>query len=130
MKKNEVLLAIESFKKAFLSLKKGAKTAKNDLERDGVVQRFEFSFELFWKTLKIILEFHGKNADSPRMAIKEAVRSNFLVDDEVYLDMLEDRNRTSHIYDESVSKEIFDRIKKFYIPAFEAFLKNISKISN
>jgi len=122
MKKVEVLLAIEKFEKALKKLKEGVKVAQTEIERDGVIQRFEFTFELFWKTLKIILQYKGIEARSPRSAIKEGFRAGLLDDDEIFLDMLEDRNLTSHIYEESTAEEIFKRIKQVYTPSLEKAL--------
>jgi len=122
MKKVEVLLAIEKFEKALKKLKEGVKVAQTEIERDGVIQRFEFTFELFWKTLKIILQYKGIEARSPRSAIKEGFRAGLLDDDEIFLDMLEDRNLTTHIYEESTAEEIFKRIKQVYTPSLEKAL--------
>ncbi|WP_051920817.1 nucleotidyltransferase substrate binding protein [Thermodesulfobacterium hydrogeniphilum] len=127
MKKVEVLLAIEKFEKALEKLKEGVKIAKTEIEKDGVIQRFEFTFELFWKTLKIILQYKGIETRSPRSAIKEAFRAGLIDDDEIFLDMLEDRNLTSHIYDEVTAEEIFKRIKKIYTPGLEKTLKMLKE---
>ena len=125
MKKVEVLLAIEKLNKAFLKLREGIESASTELEKDGVIQRFEFTFELLWKTLKIILEYKGIEVRSPRSAIKEAFKAGLIEDDEIFLDMLEDRNLTSHIYDEETSEEIFERIKKVYVPVLEKLISNL-----
>ncbi|MDQ7032948.1 MAG: HI0074 family nucleotidyltransferase substrate-binding subunit [Desulfonauticus sp.] len=86
-----------------------------ELEKDGVIQRFEFTVELLWKTLKSILFYQGIECYSPRNCIKEAFKANIIEDDEILLDMLEDRNISSHIYDRQTSEEIFRRIKEVYI---------------
>jgi len=122
MKKVEVLLAIEKLNKAFLKLREGIESASTELEKDGVIQRFEFTFELLWKTLKIILEYKGIEVRSPRSAIKEAFKAGLIEDDEILLDMLEDRNLSSHIYSEEVAEQIFKRIEKAYVPALEKLL--------
>ena len=115
MKKSEVLIKIQNFEKAFQRLKEAVEKAKDDLDKDGVIQRFEFTVELLWKTLKAILEYQGIECYSPRNCIKEAFKANIIDDDEIILDMLEDRNLSSHIYDEQTSEEIFERIKRVYI---------------
>ncbi len=127
MRKEEVGLAIRKFKKAVNTLKEGLKKAKTQLEKDGVIQRFEYTFELFWKTLKIILKYYGIDCTTPRSCIKEGFKTGFIENDEKYLDMLEDRNLTSHIYNEKQSKQIFGRIKKYYIKLFLKFLENIDE---
>ncbi len=118
MKKSEVLLKLEKFKKALNKLEDAVKIAKDDLDRDGVIQRFEFTFELFWKTLKAILDYHGIECYSPRDCIKKAFRYGILDDIDIFFDMLEDRNLTSHTYDEALSKEIFERIRNIYVKVF------------
>lgn len=115
MKKVDVLLKIENFEKALNRLKEAVEKAQDELDKDGVIQRFEFTIELLWKTLKAILEYKYIQCSSPRNCIKEAFKSGLIEDDEIILDMLEDRNRSSHIYDSSISEEIFNRIKTIYL---------------
>ncbi len=115
MNRTDVLLALDKLENAYQKLKEGVLQAKDELDRDGVIRRFEFTSELLWKTLKIVLEYNGISCKSPRECIKLAFRHGFIEDDEVLLDILEDRNRTSHIYNEQLAKEIFERIEKVYV---------------
>ena len=115
MSSTEVAYALGKLKTAFLRLKEAVEETVDELDRDGVIQRFEFTFELFWKTIKIILEYEGFYCTGPRSCIKEGARRGFLVDGEILLDMLEDRNKSSHIYDEQTASEIFERIKDCYV---------------
>lgn len=124
---NERNYTLQKLRDAFLRLKESTEKAVDDLDRDGVIQRFEFTFELFWKTIKILLEHEGFECAGPRSCIKEGARRGFLIEGEMLLDMLEDRNKASHIYDESTAKEIFERIKGKYIDAIE---KNIKLFDN
>ena len=105
MKKTEVLLSINKLKKAFETLKEGTIQANSQLEKDGV----------------------GIECHSPRSCIKEAFRQGFIEDDEIFLDMLEDRNRSSHIYEEKTAEEIFERIKGVYTETLENTIKNLEK---
>jgi len=111
--------SIKQLEKAFLKLKNGAVSAQDDLDKDGVIQRFEFTFELFWKTLKIFLAYKGIETRTPRDSLKEAFRINLIEDEKLFLNMLEDRNKTSHIYDESTADDIFIRIKNEYVQLIE-----------
>jgi nucleotidyltransferase substrate binding protein (TIGR01987 family) len=113
--KSNVLLKISNFEKALNRLDEAVKIAKDDLDKDGVIQRFEFSVELLWKSLKAILNYLGIECYSPRSCIKEAFRAGIIDDDEIILDMLQDRNLSSHIYSETTSEEIFERIKNVYL---------------
>ena len=115
MRKSEVLLKIQNFEKALQRLKEAVERAKDDLDKDGVIQRFEFTVELLWKTLKAILEYQGIECYSPRNCIKEAFKANIINDDEIILDMLGDRIKSPHIYNEQTSEEIFERIKNVYV---------------
>lgn len=117
--KKEIKFAFEKFEKVLGKLKQGADTARAELESDGVIQRFEFTFELLWKTVKIILEDQGIAAHTPKMIMQEAFRLGWISDEQIFLNMLEDRNLTSHIYNESTAKEIFERIKNDYIGRIE-----------
>ena len=119
MKKSDALLKIKNFERALSRLKEAVKHAKDDLDKDGVIQRFEFTVELLWKALKSILEYQGVECYTPRNCIKEAFKANIINDDEIILDILEDKNRSSHIYNENMSKEIFERIKNVYLQYLE-----------
>ena len=119
MRKTEVLEKITKFNKALERLKEAVAIARDELDRDGVIQRFEFTFEQFWKALKAVLKYQGIECYSPRDCIKKAFRYGLIEDDEIFLDMLEDRNLSSHTYDEKTAEEIFERIKNFYVKALE-----------
>ncbi|HEC97310.1 MAG TPA: DUF86 domain-containing protein [Nitrospirae bacterium] len=119
----EVKYSLEKLKKAFKRLDEAVKEASDELDRDGVIQRFEFTFETFWKTIEILLGYEGFRCAGPRSCLKEAARRGFLQDAEVALDMLEDRNRSSHIYDEIMAEEIFNRIKENYVEVISRNIK-------
>lgn len=115
----------EKLKNAFDKLNEGADIADDELQRDGVIKRFEFTFELLWKTLKIYLENQGIIVRSPRESLKEAFKLNLIEDEKVFLDMLKDRNETTHIYDKETADKIFNRIKSDYISAIENVVKKL-----
>jgi len=125
MKKTEVILAIKKLQDASGRLKEGARRAKNPLEIDGAIQRFEFTFELLWKTLKIALEYYGVRCNNPRICIEQAFKNSLIDDDETFLDMLDDRNKTAHLYNEAASGEIFERIKEVYVEVIEKVVHNL-----
>lgn len=106
-------------------LQDGVKQAIDELDKDGVIQRFEFTFELLWKTLKIYLEHQGILIKTPRESFVEAFRINIIEDEEIFLDMLEDRNNTSHIYDKETSEKIYSRIKETYTKEIKKIIKKI-----
>jgi nucleotidyltransferase substrate binding protein (TIGR01987 family) len=106
--------SLNKLKKAHQRLIEGIEQAKDELDRDGVIQRFEFTFELLWKALKIYLEYQGVIVKTPRGSFVEAFRIGLIDNEKAFLDMLEDRNNTSHIYDKETSEKIYNRIKKNY----------------
>ena len=86
----------------------------NDYRLDAVIKRFEFSYELSWKLLKLLLEFKGIEAKSPRDCFKEAFAAGLIQDGSGWIDMLNDRNLTSHTYKEADAREICKRIETVY----------------
>ena len=125
--KNEIQYSLAKFNEAVETLSKGVDLAKDELGEDGVIQRFEFTFELLWKTLKIFLEDKGIICRSPKDCLKNAFKYGLFSDEEVFLKMLEDRNRTSHIYSHEESRKIFNRIKTEYHPAIISISKELEK---
>ncbi len=98
----------------------------SDVIRDGVIQRFEFTYELAWKTTKEYLEDIGiVDRNSPKAVIKEAYAQKLIVDEKNWLLMLADRNMTSHVYKEEMAEEIAERIINNYINEFENLLINL-----
>lgn len=98
----------------------------SDVVRDGVIQRFEFTYELAWKTIKVYLEDVGiVDVNSPKAVIKEAYTQKLLTDEKNWLLMLNDRNLTSHMYKEEMAKEIAERISSYYIKEFELLLQKL-----
>lgn len=90
------------------------------LYRDGLIQRFEFSTELAWKSLKDYLEDQGLSISmaSPRAVLKEAYASGIVDDETVWNEILQARNLTSHIYDEKTAITIADQICHHFMAAF------------
>jgi len=87
--KINLYLAVEKLQKAFKRLEEAIPQIKDDLDRGGLIQLFEFTVELSWKTLKLILAYQGIECASLRRCIKEAFRAGIIKDDEILLDMLE-----------------------------------------
>ena len=87
---------------------------KSDIVRDAAIQRFEFSFELFWKALKTRADSEGLRVVSPREALRAAFQLGLLDDDEQVFQMLEDRNRTSHLYNAAMAEDVFSRLSAYH----------------
>ena len=101
--------------------------SKGNIIIDGTIQRFEFTFELSWKLAKFILSYNGIEAESPRMIIKEGFKIGILENGEGWINMLEDRNKTSHIYDEKQSLSIYKEIKDIHFKLLKKFDNSIIK---
>lgn len=94
-----------------------------DSVRDGTIQRFEFCTELAWKTMREYLLDQGyTNINSPKEVIKQAFAFGMIKDNKEWVDLLNDRNLTSHVYDEVTAKEIFERIENRHLTLFDEVL--------
>ena len=112
----------EFYTKALLRLKAALYSfdTLSELEQDGVVQRFEFTFELAWKTLQDYFTEQGyTDAKGPRNVIKQAAQDGLIDDGYLWLDMLQHRNELNHTYDETKSRQILDNVVHSYLPLFE-----------
>ena len=95
----------------------------SDLEREGVVQRFKYTFELGWKTLRDYLEEGGIDFSdiTPREVIKQGVAAKVITDGQPWIDMLEDRNRLAHKYDETAFRKALVEIEGRHLPTLLRF---------
>lgn len=114
MSKKKVQLRIEQLGKALnrleeISNKKA--TVENGLI-DATIQRFEFTFELFWKTLKAILEEKGVNATYPKDVLQESYQGGLIDNERLWLELLKNRNLTSHTYNEDLALQVYKDICK------------------
>ena len=111
---------LENFQKALAQLEAACDLIEySDLERAGLVQMFEFSFELGWKTLKDLLYYYkGHEENTPRDVIRQAFEAGYLDegDTEMWLDALQKRNLLSHTYEEEAAEEAVKLINEKYAP--------------
>ena len=106
-----------NFKRAHALLERGLGIEHpNEIEAQGIIQSFEFTFELAWKTLKDYLSLQGVEAKFPREVIKQAFHYELIGDGEVWLEMLDSRNVLCHTYDEIMAKNALDKIRLHYQP--------------
>ena len=113
----ELTLALEYFQRAHTRFKEVLETKdpiNADVLRDATVQRFEFTFEMCWKTLKRFLYADGIRVKTPRDVFKEAFRLGWLEEgDTFWSKMLEDRNLTSHTYDQEIALDLRSRLPSY-----------------
>lgn len=110
----------QNFEKALKHLEEALfKTDLSDLEKAGVIQIYEFTFELAWKTLKDFLEDRQVVVKFPKDTIKEAFKYEVIDDGDLWMDMLEKRNLMSHTYNETAAALAFKIINEQYFKALQ-----------
>lgn len=113
----------ENFEKAFEKLKlvhsELIKNPNNELMQMAIIQAFEFNYELGWKTLRDYLKYSGHVIKLARDTIKEAYANNIIQNGQDWIDMIEDRNLTSHAYSQKIADKVVNNILYKYVPAFE-----------
>jgi len=114
-----------NFSLAYLRLQEAVKEYDHldRLAKEGLIQRFEYTLELAWKTLKDYMESKGEIAKFPKDVIKKAFQADLIDDGEIWMEMLEKRNLLSHTYEEQIFHEV---LKSITGPYYE----QISKLYN
>jgi nucleotidyltransferase substrate binding protein (TIGR01987 family) len=118
-----------NYQKAFAQLNEFIhQESLNKLEERGLIKAFEYTYELAWNTMKDFLEYQGE-IDIPgfRDAIRKSFTRGVISDGDVWLDMLQARNRTSHTYNEETARDIIDSIHRDYFPVLEKYLNDMKR---
>ena len=116
--------AVERLGEALIELE----NSNSSVVRDGVIQRFEFTTELAWKaTREYLLDQGFVEINSPKAVMKEAFCYGLIKNDEIWVQILNDRNLTSHIYKEDVSIEICNRIVATHFSELKALSERLNK---
>ena len=100
----------------------------DEIYRMGVIGQFSLTFEQMWKTLQEVMRAHAINEaenGSPREILKAGYKFSFLDNEEVWLQMLKDRNSAMHIYDEEAFVGVLNRVYDSYIDTFDRFAVKI-----
>lgn len=107
---------LENYRNALLRLNEAlTEKESNQFIVDAVIKRFEFTYELAWKLMKVVIEYKGgEDVKFPRDIFKEAFAKGLLPDGEIWLKMMADRNLMSHTYNQDKAKEIYLHIKNDY----------------
>ena len=121
-----------SFNKALQSLKEVysvyLKKPEQKVSQMALIKSFELAFELSWKTLQSLFKSQGyREVNSPKSIIKEAFNKDVIKDGQLWINMLDARNRLSHVYDESMFKEIIKQISKEYLQEIEKLYQKLEK---
>ena len=118
---------LKSFEKALLQLGDALEESESPIVRDACLQRFEFCYELLWKTLKVFLEdIHGVRAVSPRQVFKEAFALSIIDEELTFVEMIESRNTLSHTYNEEQATKIYVKCGG-YLKAMKNVLAQLNK---
>jgi len=113
-----------NFQRAFNLLREAMENDPDQLsqlEKEGIIQRFEYTFELAWKVLKDKMEFDGLelNQISPKAVVRQAFQAKYVQDAECWMRMIGDRNLMSHTYDFSKFEAVINSIRSDYLPMLD-----------
>jgi nucleotidyltransferase substrate binding protein (TIGR01987 family) len=120
-----------NFKKALRQLQKFIdKGELSDLEKQGLVKAFEYTYELAWNTLKDFLEYQGQtDIYGSRDTIRQAFKLDLIKDGKSWMDMLKSRNETSHTYNEETAEEICGAVQNIYYALFLQLDETLKKLN-
>ena len=114
---------IEDFRKALDRFEEAVSLANENkgdklypFLRDSAIQRFEFTFEIFWKLVKTAMkELEGVECNSPKSCMRELFKNRYVTEEELrkLLQMVDDRNLTVHTYQEKLAEELFERLEAY-----------------
>jgi nucleotidyltransferase substrate binding protein (TIGR01987 family) len=121
--------------KAFQTLVAAVELARtrelSELEQQGLIQSFEFTHELAWNVLKDYLEEQGfVDLIGSKNATRQAFKNGLLEDGDAWMQMIEDRNKTSHTYDPHVARAVVEDVLERFYPAFEKMAKKFTALND
>ena len=103
------------------AVKLGSSRTLSDLEKQGLIQAFEFTHELAWNLLKDYFDYQGTTGiTGSRDATREAFNKGLVSDGDIWMEMIKSRNQTSHTYNRKVADDIVKKVLSEYFPQFEA----------
>jgi len=116
----------ENYGKALQTLSAAVSLAQqrplSELEKQGLIQGFEFTHELAWNVMKDYLEYQGiSGITGSRDAVRQAFNRNLILNADTWMEMLKSRNLSSHTYNPDIADDIADKILHAYITEFSAF---------
>lgn len=122
---------LQNYQKALASMRKAVELASlrelSDLEKQGLIQSFEFTFELAWNVMKDYLEEQGiPGIIGSKNAVRQAFSQGLITDGQIWMDMIQDRNLAAHSYDEDTANNINNRIIKDYYQQLAAFANTMN----
>lgn len=121
---------IGEYQRAVTQLEKAAQQPFSEFIRDSVIQRFEFTYELAWKMLKLRLEAEDIFAATPRQVLQEALQAGWINSGNAWSSLQKNRNLTSHTYDETLAQTVYDYILQHGLALFQQLLNQALKWQN
>lgn len=124
------LQRFQNFEKTLYHLDKAMQINNPDIvQKAGIIQFFEMSYELAWNTMKDYLEEQGfTEINSPRTAIKKAFETGLIINGHDWMDLLLDRNLTAHTYDEVKAAQVERLIHQKYFPLLKELYESFRRI--
>ena len=111
--KEKILSLIEDYEKALQRLEEAVQAEATQLHKDATVKRFEFTFELAWKLMQLIIADKGYRERGPKDSIRRAAQMGLIDDAETWIDFLKKRNQIVHLYDLDLADEVYESAKPF-----------------
>jgi len=121
-----------NYKRALSQLEKFiAKGQLNELEEQGLIQAFEYTHELAWNVLRDYLREQGNfDINGSRDATREAFKLDLIQDGDSWMDMIKDRNRTSHTYNKATADMIAKNITERFFPLYIALRETMERLAH
>ena len=116
---------VKQYKSALVRFDGVLQQKEDEFVRDSAIQRFEFTFELAWKTMKAYAEDKGIKTHSPKDAMRSVFQLGLIDDDPTWLKMIETRNKTSHTYNQALAEEVYKILPK-YLPLLKKLSQTLS----
>ncbi len=116
----------QNFEKAYRLLERTLNIKNpSEAERGGLIQFYEMAFDLSWKLIKDYLDEQGFNVQSPREAFKQGFQLGIIENGQTWIEALEDRNLTTHTYDEGAAKKVIATIRSDYFPILKKMYQRL-----
>jgi nucleotidyltransferase substrate binding protein (TIGR01987 family) len=117
-------VTLEEFKKATIALESALSKPKDDITRDATIQRFEFCVELAWKTSRKLM---GSSTTAPKQVVREMAQNKLIQDVDIWLVAIDQRNISSHTYNEELADKVYDFAKSF-MSKLKDLIANLEKV--
>ena len=127
---NSFLLKLKAFQRALSQLEKALNEPFSEYVRDAAIQRFEFTYELAWNTLKVYLATLDLIVLNPKETLKMAYQQGLITNAKAWSELHVKRNLTLHTYDEQLAADIYSWLKKDGIVLFHALEKTLSQMTS